>query len=134
VSNRQPPFDDIGGRDDALVASVPFSVSRAGLEGSVGLIELSGELDISTAPKFKEELEALISDGFTNVVVDLSAVEFIDSSALGVLVGAVRRLHPHNGRMVVVAHSHAVTRPLTLTGLDRVFTVTATREEALATF
>jgi anti-sigma B factor antagonist len=132
VSTGQPSDD--AGRDDALVASAPFSVRRSSLEGHLGLVELSGELDISTAPRFKEELEALIAEGFTDVVVDLSAVDFIDSSALGVLVGAVRRLHPHGGRMVVVAHTHAVTRPLTLTGLDRVFTVTATREEALAAF
>lgn len=134
MSAGQPPSNESGGRDDALVASAPFSVCRTGLEGGVGLIELSGDLDISTAPKFKEELETLIGEGFTDVIVDLTAVDFIDSSALGVLVGAVRRLHPHDGRMIVVAHSHAVTRPLTLTGLDRVFAVTATREEALAAF
>jgi anti-sigma B factor antagonist len=121
-------------RNDALVASAPFSARRAVLDNGVGLVELSGEVDISTAPRFKEELEALISEGHTDVIVDLSEVAFIDSTALGVLVGAVRRLHPYGGRMVVVARSHAVTRPLTLTGLDRVFAVTATREEALAAF
>jgi anti-sigma B factor antagonist len=128
------PFEGSVDRDEALVASAPFSVRRAKLENGVGLVELSGEVDISTAPRFKEELEALIAEGHADVVVDLSDVAFIDSTALGVLVGAVRRLHPHGGRMVVVARTHAVTRPLTLTGLDRVFTVAATREEALAAF
>jgi len=133
VSTEHPSEGAID-HDDALVAGAPFSVRRAILEQGIGLVELSGEVDISTAPRFKEELEALIAEGHTDVVVDLSDVAFIDSTALGVLVGAVRRLHPHGGRMVVVAHTHAVTRPLTLTGLDRVFTVTATREEALAAF
>jgi anti-sigma B factor antagonist len=128
------PFEGSVDGDEALVAGAPFSVRRAKLENGVGLVELSGEVDISTAPRFKEELEALIAEGNTDVVVDLSDVAFIDSTALGVLVGAVRRLHPHGGRMIVVAQTHAVTRPLTLTGLDRVFTVAATREEALAAF
>lgn len=128
------PFEDASAHDDTLVANTPFSVRRSKLEGGIGLVELSGEVDISTAPRFKEELEALIAEGHTDVIVDLSDVAFIDSTALGVLVGAVRRLHPHGGRMVVVAQTHAVTRPLTLTGLDRVFTVAATREEAVAAF
>jgi len=130
----EQPTDGLGGREDALVLSAPFSVQRSVLDHGVGLVELAGEIDISTAPRFKEELEALIAEGHTDVVIDLSEVAFIDSTALGVLVGAVRRLHPHGGRMVVVAQSHPVMRPLTLTGLDRAFTVGATREAALAAF
>lgn len=119
---------------DPLVHAVPFAVRREKLGDRVGLLALSGEVDISTSPRFKEALLALIEDGTADVVVDLDEVTFIDSTALGVLVGAVRRLHPLGGRLVVVAKAHAVMRPVTLTGLDRVFTVVPTREEALAAF
>ncbi len=114
------------------VHGVPFAATHQPLAQGIALVELAGEVDISTAPQFKRELEAAVSEGSTKVVVDLSQVTFIDSTALGVLVGAVRHLHPLGGSMVVVAGGHAVMRPITLTGLDRVFTIVATRDEALA--
>jgi anti-sigma B factor antagonist len=119
---------------DPVQRGVPFAVQRGTLDDRIGLIALCGEVDISTSPRFKEALQALIDDGLTDVVVDLTEVTFIDSTALGVLVGAVRKLHPLQGRLVVVAEGHAVMRPVTLTGLDRVFTVVPSREEAVAAF
>ena len=71
-----------------------FSSSRQRLDDSRGLIVLKGEVDIYTAPRFKEDLLALIDEGVTDILVDLMQVEFIDSTALGVLIGGVKRLHP----------------------------------------
>ena len=127
--------EDLGRESEPVVESVPFSVSRGTLgDDGVGLIVLGGEVDISSAPRFKREFEQLTGAGHVDIVVDLKGVTFIDSSALGVLVGAVRRLHPLGGRLVVVAEGHPVMRPVTLTGLDQVFTVVPTRDEALAVF
>jgi anti-sigma B factor antagonist len=106
------------------------SVVRDGL----GLIELSGEVDLYTAPRFKDELIALVDDGVVNVVIDLSQVTFIDSTALGVIIGGVKRLHERDGRLALVASSRPVVRILDITGLDRVLTVFDTREAALAAF
>ena len=125
---------DAGRESEPVVESVPFSISRGILGDGIGLIVLGGEVDISSAPRFKREFEQLTGAGHVDIVVDLKGVTFIDSSALGVLVGAVRRLHPLGGRLVVVAEGHAVMRPVTLTGLDQVFTVVPTRDEALAVF
>ena len=125
---------DAGRESEPVVESVPFSISRGILGDGIGLIVLGGEVDISSAPRFKEEFEELIGAGHADIVIDLKGVTFIDSSALGVLVGAVRRLHPLGGRLVVVAEGHAVMRPVTLTGLDQVFTVVSTRDEALGVF
>lgn len=126
---------DAGRESEPIVESVPFSVSSGTLgDDDIGLIALGGEVDISSAPRFKKEFEQLIGAGHADIVVDLKGVTFIDSSALGVLVGAVRRLHPLGGRLVVVAEGHAVMRPVTLTGLDQVFTVVSDRDEALAAF
>ena len=111
---------------------IPFSSQRGHLREDVGLVILTGEVDISTAPSFKDDLVALVEEGVTHVVVDLVGVTFIDSTALGVLIGGVRRLHPGGGRLVLVATSRPVLRALTLTGLDKVFAICATREQAVA--
>jgi anti-sigma B factor antagonist len=115
-----------------LPLGIPFSSQRGRLRDDVGLVVLTGEVDISTAPSFKDDLIALVDEGVTHVVVDLLAVTFIDSTALGVLIGGVRRLHPGGGRLVLVAAGRPVLRALTLTGLDKVFEICATREQAVA--
>jgi anti-sigma B factor antagonist len=109
-----------------------FGVESSALDGSRGLISVSGEVDIYTAPRLKERLLDLLDGGVTGVVVDLSAVTFIDSTALGVLIGGVRRLHEVDGRMALVVATRPVERVLTITGLDRVFTIHRTREAAVA--
>jgi len=96
------------------------------------LVVLTGEVDISTAPRFKDDLVALVEEGVTHIVVDLTAVTFIDSTALGVLIGGVRRLHAGGGQLILVATGRPVLRALTLTGLDKVFTICASREQAVA--
>jgi anti-sigma B factor antagonist len=109
-----------------------FSSTRSVITDTLGLVELTGEVDIYTAPRFKDDLVALIDDGATQVVVDLSQVTFIDSTALGVLIGGVKRLHEVGGTMRVVVATRPVERILSITGLDTVLAVFATRDEALA--
>ncbi len=110
-----------------------FSSTRERLDDSRGLIVLKGEVDIYTAPRFKEDLLALIDEGLTDILVDLTEVDFIDSTALGVLIGGVKRLHPLQGRLLVIANTRPVLKILTITGLDKVFMVFPDREQALAT-
>jgi anti-sigma B factor antagonist len=97
-----------------------------------GLIEVSGEVDIYTAPKFKEDMLGLIDQGATELIVDLSEVTFVDSTALGVLIGGIKRMHAVDGRMALVVTTRPVQKVLTITGLDRVFEIHKTREAALA--
>jgi len=107
-----------------------FSVSSERTGAGLGIVSLSGEVDIYTAPQFKECMLELIDTGVERLVVDLSDVTFIDSTALGVLIGGVRRVHTAGGAMALVVTSRAVERVLSITGLDRVFTIHATREAA----
>jgi anti-sigma B factor antagonist len=109
-----------------------FSSERSVVRDGLGLIELSGEVDLYTAPRFKEDLVALVDEGATGIVVDLSRVTFIDSTALGVLIGGVKRLAEVDGRLVIVAASKPVVRILSITGLDKVLTIYETRDAALA--
>ena len=109
-----------------------FTTQRSLLHDGLGLVELSGEVDLYTAPRFKEDLVGLIETGVEAIVVDLSRVTFIDSTALGVIIGGVKRLRERDGRLAIVAGSRPVVRILGITGLDQVLTVFDTRDEALA--
>jgi anti-sigma B factor antagonist len=108
-----------------------FSVSSESAGDGLGVLVLSGEVDIYTAPQFKERMLELLDAGVDRLVVDLSDVTFIDSTALGVLMGGVRRVRTAGGAMALVVTSRAVERVLSITGLDRVFTIHATRAAAL---
>ena len=109
-----------------------FSVTSERLDDELGVVVLSGEVDIFTAPQFKECLLELLDAGVKRLVVDLSQITFIDSTALGVLIGGVRRVHSSGGAMTIVVTTRPVERVLSITGLDRVFSMHATRDEALA--
>ena len=61
---------------------------------------LTGEVDLYTAPRFKDDLVALIEGAAVDVVIDLSGVTFIDSTALGVIISGVKRLHERDGRLL----------------------------------
>jgi len=109
-----------------------FSSRQSQLTDGLGLVEVSGEVDLYTAPRMKEDLVALIETGVGQVVVDLSRVTFIDSTALGVIISGVKRLAERDGHLAIVAGSRPVVRILSVTGLDKVLTIYDTREAALA--
>jgi anti-sigma B factor antagonist len=97
----------------------------------VAVVQASGELDIHTSHEFRGYLVGAVEEGVALVVVDLSGVTFIDSSALGALVGGARRSAELGNRLAIVCPPGSVARVLEITGLDRPFTIYATREEAL---
>lgn len=108
-----------------------FSVSSERQSEALGVVVLSGEVDIYTAPRFKEAMIELLDTGVEKLVVDLTGVTFIDSTALGVLIGGLRRVHDIGGSMSLVVTTSPVERVLSITGLDRVFAVQRTREAAV---
>ena len=109
-----------------------FHISDEEIDAETQVIELGGEIDLYTAPEFKERMVALIEDGKKRIVVDLSAATFIDSTTLGVLVGGVKRLRPTGGTLALVCTDQNITKIFEITGLDRVFPIHASRNEALA--
>jgi anti-sigma B factor antagonist len=102
---------------------------RAGPDTAV--VALEGEVDIYTSPQLKEALLAGIEDGATILIVDLAGVTFIDSAALGVLVSGAKRVRPQNGRLDIVCTDENITRLFEITGLDHVFSIYRTRDDAL---
>ena len=98
----------------------------------VALVGLTGEIDLYTCPEFKQELLRVIADGATLVVVDLTKTTFIDSTALGVIIRGVERLKQKDGRLVVVCTDPSIVKIFEVTGLNRIFSVYSSRDEALA--
>jgi anti-sigma B factor antagonist len=111
---------------------VNFHIKDDEIDPETQVIELGGEIDLYTAPEFKERMVELIEDGKTRIVVDLSSATFIDSTTLGVLVGGVKRLRPAGGSLALVCTDQNITKIFEITGLDRVFPIHASRDEALA--
>src|SRR5438067_13884780 len=85
------------------------------------VLEVGGEIDVYTAPQLREHLIALVEGGDRRVVVDLARVEFLDSTGLGVLVGALRRLRGVDGEPTLVRAQERLLKILRIPGPDRVF-------------
>jgi anti-sigma B factor antagonist len=111
---------------------VNFHIEDQEIDADTHVIELGGEVDLYTAPEFKERMVQVIEDGKKHVVVDLSKATFIDSTTLGVLVGGVKRLRPTGGSLTLVCTDPNICKIFEITGLDRVFTIHPTREAAVA--
>lgn len=109
-----------------------FDVKTDKVDDGTYVISLTGEVDLYTAPEFKQQLLDVIAQGGKDVVVDFSETTFIDSTTLGVLVGGVKRLRAQDGRLSLVCSDRNITKIFEITGLDRVFTIYPTRDEALA--
>ncbi len=109
-----------------------FSVSAEQLGEGAYVISLAGEVDLYTAPEFKQQLLDVIAQGGRQVVVDLTDTTFIDSTTLGVLVGGVKRLRTNDGQLSLVCSDRNITKIFEITGLDRVFAIHGTRDEAVA--
>ena len=90
-----------------------------------------GELDAFTVSQFRQSLAELASS--PQLLIDLSGVPFVDSAGLGALIGGIRRVRELGGDVAVACPRPTLTRLLRTTGFDRIVTVTATLDEAVAT-
>jgi anti-sigma B factor antagonist len=86
------------------------------------VVVVRGEIDVATSPTLRAELAELLAHGAGSITLDLTAVSFIDSSGLGVLVGALKRLRDGGGETFnIVAARSGVRRVFEITGLDQLF-------------
>jgi anti-sigma B factor antagonist len=99
-------------------------------QGDACVVKLAGELDLYSAPKVRDALADACKDGAARVIVDLSEVEFVDSTALGVLVEARTKLDNRRG-FLLAAPGLEARRALEISGLDRHFSVHDSVSEAL---
>ena len=109
-----------------------FDINTEQLGPDAYVVSLVGEVDLYTAPEFKQQLLEVIAQGGKDVIVDFSDTTFIDSTTLGVLVGGVKRLRTNDGQLSLVCNDRNITKIFEITGLDRVFTIYPTRDEAVS--
>ncbi|HEX5324202.1 MAG TPA: STAS domain-containing protein [Capsulimonadaceae bacterium] len=97
----------------------------------IPILKAAGEIDIYTAPRFKEAITEMITQGHTNILIDMTEVAFMDSSGFGTLLSATKPLRPVGGSLSLCGCNEAITRMLEITRLNTLFRTFKNREEAL---
>lgn len=110
-----------------LHMELDISTERAGAKCTIAL---GGEVDVYTSPKLKQELADAVDSGCVHIVVDLENLSFIDSSGLGVLVSALRRVKEQGGTLRLVCTKDGTLKIFRITGLDKVFPLFTSVAEA----
>lgn len=90
-------------------------------QGTWSVIEVAGELDLHTSPALGDHVLGLIEQGSHRLAIDMSKVDFMDSSSLGMLITCLKRVREGEGRLVLVGLQGSPMKVMALTGLDRVF-------------
>jgi anti-sigma B factor antagonist len=108
-----------------------FRLEDEPIDDTTHVVAVHGDVDLFTAPELKERILEVIERGRTRIVVDLTGATSIDSTTLGVLIGAVKRLRLRDGDLAVAARDPMIVRTFEITGLDEVFGVLSSREEAV---
>ena len=107
-----------------------FDIAEQTADG-VPVVSATGEIDIATAPGLREQLESTMDRADGLVVVDLLGVTFIDSTALGVLIGASKRSQESGGTMRLVITDPRVLKVFEITGLTELFSIFPTVADAV---
>ncbi len=123
-----------GSESDSCVSPVVphFELSDEHSPSGTHIINVRGEIHVQTAPRFAQRLAEAIDKGNTAIVLDLSAVEFIDSTGLSVLLNGLRQVVAAHGRMAIVCANPTVLRLFEITSLDETFDIFPSRPEAFA--
>ena len=87
------------------------------------IVAVGGEIDVYTAPKLRDKITELVGDGVYNIVIDMEAVEFLDSTGLGVLVGGLKKVRAHDGSLELVCTQDRLLKIFRITGLAKVFVI-----------
>ena len=108
-----------------------FAVTEHPIDGERHVLAVRGEIDLFTAPELKQVLAESIEAGRVRIIVDLTETTFLDSTALGVLIGAVKRLRSRDGALAIVNVDENIAKTFEITGLDQIFTILPTRDDAI---
>lgn len=120
-----------GDEEDRFLEGIRLETEVREIDG-VSVLKLNGEIDVYTAPQFREAISALITSGQKNLVIDLADVSYMDSSGFGALLSATKKLKPTGGSVILVQCNSAIDRILRITRLDTVFGTYKSVDEAVA--
>ena len=109
-----------------------LKVTPRSLTNNVQALDLEGEVDVYTAPVLRQAIVDQVEAGVKHLVINLSRVEYLDSTGLGILIGGVKRLKEQGGSLKLAGPSARITRIFEITGLNKIFDVFASEQDALA--
>jgi anti-sigma B factor antagonist len=110
---------------------VDLTLATSEVEGAT-IIAVGGEIDVYTAPKLRDKITELVADGVYDIIVDMEAVEFLDSTGLGVLVGGLKKVRAHDGSLQLICTQDRLLKIFRITGLAKVFVIHDSADGALA--
>jgi anti-sigma B factor antagonist len=111
-----------------------MKIERSLVAGNVPVLRLSGELDLNSVPDVRRSIRGLIDEGLVNFIINLTDLDFIDSSGLGVLVGGLARVREKQGEIKITCASKRIIRIFEMTRLTQLFELYPTEEEAARSF
>jgi anti-sigma B factor antagonist len=117
-------------KSDPTPASQPFGINRRELDERTSVIAVQGDLDLATAPQLKWMLVDALEEGHRQLVLDLKNATFMDSTALGVLVGVSRSLGA-DGTLAIVCANDKLLKIFEVSGMDGVFAIYPSFDHAL---
>lgn len=110
---------------------MPMKVTREEI-GKALLLAVEGSVDIASSPELRGELRVAVEAKRPRIVVDLSGVTFVDSSGLATLIEALQGTKRYDGRLALCCLTSTVLGVFELANLDSIFSIHATRDEALS--
>lgn len=100
--------------------------------GGKPVLDLTGEVDSYNSPKLRETMVALIEEGNPHLLINMTGVDYIDSTGLGTLVGGLKRASEKNGTIRIVCPNEQIYKVFNITGLVKVFSIFDNEQAALA--
>lgn len=98
---------------------------------SVKVLDVTGEIDVYTAPQFKEAVNSILESGQKHLIINMAGVTYMDSSGFGTLLSATKRLRPQGGTVNLVKCNSSIDRILSITRLNTIFGTYNSVEEAI---
>jgi anti-sigma B factor antagonist len=111
----------------------PFRQQSIAAGADCAVLQITGEVDVYTAPRLREHVIQLVNTGIRHIIADLRGVDFLDSTGLGALVGSLKRLRTHGGSLKLAASADRTVRIFQITGLARAFALYPSVLDAIAT-
>jgi|ERR1700722_5290 len=108
-----------------------FRLDTIGPAGDCAVLQVTGEVDVYTAPMLRERIRELAARGAVHLIADLGQVDFLDSTGLGVLVGGLKRLREEGGSLALVITAPRILRVFQITGLTKVFAAWSSVADAI---
>jgi anti-sigma B factor antagonist len=109
-----------------------FTIDERVLKPGHTVLDLTGEVDVMSAPVLKETIISHIGRGTSHIIVNLEKVDYLDSTGLGTLIGGLKRTREAKTRLSIVGMNARLRRLFDITGIDKIFAIHDTVDQAVA--